>query len=127
MAQKEAAVKVDALEAILTQDKTVEKDIPIKRLNTDFRIRSVGFDESESIQEEIKGMNGSADETQFGPALIARGCINPDFGNAKVLEKFGVATAVQAVKAALNAGEIIYVMQEIMDLSGYDNIPGIKK
>ncbi|AZU61075.1 phage tail assembly chaperone [Neobacillus mesonae] len=119
---------MDALDALLGAELKIEKDVPIKRLNTHFRIKAIDGETLNKLREQSthyvgKGANRKSqfNDNEFNGALIATACISPDFSNAKLLEKYGAADAGECVQKALLAGEIMSLQEEVLRLSGFDD------
>lgn len=121
-----AVKKVDALDALLGADINVEEDVFIKRLNTNFTVKAIDGDTLNKLQEQAthyvgKGNNRKAqlDQNELGRSLIAESCVNPDFGNDKLLKKYGAAEKGECVQKALLAGEISKLSDKILEISGF--------
>lgn len=119
---------MDALDALLGADLKIEQDVFIKRLNTHFTVKAIDGQTINKLRDEAthyvgKGAKKKAqfNEEDFNGALIATGCITPDFGNAKLLEKYGARDAGNCVHKALLAGEIMALQEAILRLSGFDD------
>ncbi|MED4399771.1 phage tail assembly chaperone [Metabacillus fastidiosus] len=127
LAQEEEVQEVNPLEAMLGTSKDIEKQVYIKRLNTHFTVKRVD-EEFDDIKAEVTYYTGKGkkrtkelDEDKFNLALIAEGCVNPNFKDKRVLEHYGVQKATDAVRKALLVGEQLELVQEILDASGFDN------
>ncbi|WP_246586616.1 phage tail assembly chaperone [Cytobacillus gottheilii] len=117
---------MDALEALLGAELKIENDVFIKRLNTHFTVKAIDGQTINKLREQAtyhvgKGKNKRAEvnEEDFKGLLIATACVSPDFGNAKLLEKYGAKDAGDCVYKALLAGEITLLQDEILRASGY--------
>jgi hypothetical protein len=118
----------DALHALLSYDKEPEKDVFIKRLGVNFRVRAIDTDEFYRIREQAtytvgKGSKAKTEvrEDEVAALIVASGTVDPNFGDKKVLEKFKATDAADAVKKALYIGEITLLQDEILRLSGFDD------
>lgn len=119
---------INPLDALLASDMKQEKQVYIKRLNTYFTIRGLDGEEFKDCRNEATFYTGSGknrkpdvDQNILNVALVSKACVNPDFKDAKVLEKFKAKTGADAVAKALLAGESLTLMKEIMQISGFDN------
>ncbi|MEH6943717.1 phage tail assembly chaperone [Bacillus sp. JJ722] len=112
---------MDALQALLTADLHVTKEVIIDRLGVAFVIKPLDGKQIQQITKEASFGN-SLDEYKFGAIAIAKSCENVDFKDAKLLKKYEVSTAEDCVQKALFAGEIALLQQEIMNVSGFKNI-----
>lgn len=119
--------KVDPLQALLGAEIKSEKDVYIKRLDTFFKIKSISGEEMQEITDAASTYQGTGlkrvkitDEIKLSALLIVKGCVNPNFANKELLEKYGAVSAEEVVLKALRAGEIAKLGEEIMKLSGFD-------
>ncbi|AXN39854.1 phage tail assembly chaperone [Peribacillus butanolivorans] len=113
-----AKQKQDALAALLGADINVETSVPIKRLGVDFIIKAVDGKTMDRLKSQST-FGKELDEHKFGGNIIATACTNPNFGDAKLLEKVGASDAGDCVQKALLAGEIAKITAAIMDISGF--------
>ena len=118
----------DALSALLGAELKVEKAVPIKRLGVDIIVKAIDGKKIGKITEQAthyvgKGAKREAqvDEQKMGGLLIAEACMNLNFGDAKLLEKYEASDASDCVQKALLAGEIAKLTQAIMNVSGFDD------
>lgn len=119
---------MDALQALLSADINVEAKVFIKRLGADFTVKAIDGNTLNKLQEQAthyvgKGTNRKAqlDQNELGRLLIAEACINPDFSNAKLIEKYGASDKADCVQKALLAGEIAKLSDKILEISGFDD------
>jgi hypothetical protein len=124
----------DALHALLSYDKEPEKDVYIKRLGVNFRVKAIDTNEFYQIREQAtytvgKGANKKTEvrEDEVAALIVAKGVVDPNFGDKKVLEKFKATDAADAVKKALYIGEITLLQDEILRLSGFDDSEEIEE
>lgn len=113
-----AKQKQDALAALLGADINVETAVPIKRLGVDFTVKAVDGKTIGRITAQST-FGKELDEQKFGGNIIATACTNPNFGDPKLLEKYGASDAGDCVQKALLAGEIAKITKAIMDISGF--------
>jgi Phage XkdN-like protein. len=84
----------DALHALLSYDKEPEKDVFIKRLGVNFRVRAIDTDEFYRIREQAtytvgKGSKAKTEvrEDEVAALIVASGTVDPNFGDKKVTRK----------------------------------------
>lgn len=118
----------DALDALLAAEIKDEKDVYIKRLDAYFTVRSLTGEEIAQITDEASSWVGKGakrrretDETKFGALVIAKACINPNFADKRLLEKYGAVSVEEVVMKALRPGEIVKISNEVMELCGFDD------
>jgi hypothetical protein len=117
---------MDALQALLSADLDVKKEVFIKRLDTHFTIQPLKRTQFDSLREQAthyvgkgKERHKEIDSQRFDALVIAKGCVSPDFSNAELKEKFGAVDAAEVVQKSLLAGETVTLQQEILKLSGF--------
>ena len=123
-----AKQKQDALAALLGADINVETAVPIQRLGVDLIVKAVDGKTIGRLNEQATHYTGKGakreahvDEQKFGGNIIATACTNLDFGDAKLLEKYGASDPGDCVQKALLAGEIAKITKSIMEISGFDD------
>jgi Phage XkdN-like tail assembly chaperone protein, TAC len=116
MAKKQT---VNALDALLAADLTIEKDVFIKRLGTHLTVKALDGKTLAKIRERAT-FGGTVDENLFGALLIEKACTNVNFADSRLLEKYGASDGADAVQKALLAGEIALLMDTILDISGFE-------
>lgn len=117
----------NALDALLGASIEVEELVPIARLGVDFKIKALTGDKVNQLREQCtyfegKGVNRKrvTNEEELGQLLISTACIEPDFGNDKLLAKYGARDAADCVQKALLAGEVATLSHAVLDVSGFD-------
>jgi hypothetical protein len=115
MAKKQ---EINALDALLAADLTIEKDVFIKRLGTHLRVKALDGKTLAKIRERAT-FGGTIDENLLGALLIEKACVNVNFNDPRLLEKYGASDGADAVQKALLAGEIALLMEVIYDISGF--------
>lgn len=125
MAKKQ---EVNALDALLAADLTIEKNVFIKRLGTHLTLKALDGKTFAKIRERAT-FGGSVDETLLGALLIEKACTNVNFADPRLLEKYGAVDGADVVQKALLAGEIVHLMEVINDISGfnYDDAEAIEE
>jgi Phage XkdN-like tail assembly chaperone protein, TAC len=115
MAKKQ---EINALDALLAADLTIEKDVFIKRLGTHIKVKALDGKTLAKIRERAT-FGGTLDENLFGALLIEKACVNVNFNDSRLLEKYGASDGADAVQKALLAGEIALLTEAIFDISGF--------
>lgn len=117
----------EALDALLGASLKDEKDVFIKRLNTNFKVQSISGDDLNELTDEASRYEGKGakrkketDEYKLGALIIAKACVDPKFNDKELLKKYGAVSADEVVMKALRAGEIAKLSQEITSISGFD-------
>ncbi|MBM7866007.1 hypothetical protein GTO89_06360 [Heliobacterium gestii] len=114
------------LEMLLGADPAKLKNVPtgkmeIKRLSRQFgkpffiSYRAATIDEMNEIGDKASG--GQAEEMVWTIYELAT---DPNFKDAALREKFGVARPVDIVRKLFLGGEILSIYKAIMTLSGFD-------
>lgn len=121
--------EISPLEALLGANLNVEEEVYIKRLGTHFRIKALTGDKLEELREkctypEGKGKNRRmvVNEEELGKLLIAESCVEPDFGDERLLKHYGARDAADCVQKALLAGEVATLAHAVLDVSGFEDI-----
>ena len=111
------------LDALLgaTQDQT--EAVYIARLGVSFTVRALSNEDIRKANERatVPGPKGTKtrDERLFNAAVIARGCVDPDFTDKRLLERYEATDAADCIEKALLPGELAKVITEILRLSGF--------
>ncbi|MDH5159819.1 phage tail assembly chaperone [Heyndrickxia oleronia] len=114
------------LDAFLSADLNVEDEVYIKRFDAHVRIKAVLEETLNSLRERATYYLGKGNkrrkefnEEQFVGLLIAEACLNIDFGDPKMLEKYKATDAADCVTKALLAGEVSKIRDAIFEISGF--------
>jgi len=126
--QEEQLEKQDeVLKALLSAEDKPEKDVYMSRFGVYFKLRAIDGDTISKIQERCTHYQGKGrkkekilDEEKFSALLIKEACVNPDWSNKKLLEKYKVSDPAEVIRKRLLAGEIVKLGDEILELSGFD-------
>lgn len=117
---------MDALQAFLGANTNVEEEVYIKRLDTHIRVKALLEDEVSSLKDRATHLVGPKNnrkkefnDAEFNGLLVAAACVNIDFNNPKMLEKYGAADEGDCVRKALFAGEVLKLQEAILTLSGF--------
>lgn len=120
--------EINPLDALLGASIDVEEDVFIKRLGTNFTVKALTGDEINELRAQCtytegKGANRKpfVREDELGQLIITEACVNPDFGDKKLLEYYGARDAADCVQKALLAGEVAKLSSAVLDVSGFDN------
>jgi len=120
--------ELNALDALLGASIEVEDTVFIKRLGVNFRVKALTGDRVNKLREQCtyaegKGANRKlvTNEEELGGLLISESCVEPDFNNPKLLEKYGARDAADCVQKALLAGEVATLSHAVLDVSGFAN------
>lgn len=115
--------KPNALQALLGATKDITKDVPVRRLGVSFTVKAIDSETLEKAHAECTFGNGKGGkdvhEHKLGAVLIAKSCVEPNFGDRALIEHYGAEDAADCVKKALLAGEIAKLTEAIMDVSGF--------
>lgn len=118
---------MNLLEALLNADTEIKKDIFLKRLDTHITVKAIDtkiFNEAKEQATIISGRGAKRveklDTAKLGAILVTKAVIDSPFGNRELMKKVGASDPVDCVEKVLLAGELLTLMSEIMDLSGFD-------
>lgn len=107
----------DLLQKLLDTDYKPEKEVVMTRFGT-FRIRALDDAEMKEARERAK-FGKTTDIDVFRAAVIAKGCVAPDWSDAKLLTGLKASDAVDAITKRLLPGEKETLADAIMKASGY--------
>lgn len=104
-----------------------DEDLPtttvsIKRLNIPIKLKAVNETTLDQLRKRCTIKDGKTetfDEEQYGYLVMVAGTVSPNWGDAKLLEKYKASGPEQVVRRILLPGEAIQVSDVILDLSGY--------
>lgn len=115
------------LQRLLNADTIPERTVTIPRLGIPVTLRGLTGKQVYTIREkctERKEKRGKVmeriDEERFNVSLIVTATVKPEWGNAKLLEKFKASSGEEVVKRILLAGEIDALGDVVLDLSGFN-------
>lgn len=120
--------EINPLDALLGASLNEERPVYIKRLNANFTVRGIDdetFSEAQAEATSYKTGKGGkqekvVDEAKLNRALVVAGVTSPNFADKRLLEKYGAKTASEAVSKTLHVGEMMSLIQAIMDVSGFN-------
>lgn len=116
--------KLTGLDALLGASTEQESQVYIPRLKTSFTVRALTNDDfrkaTDQASHNVKGEK-VVDNRLLNAVLVAKGCVDPDFSNKSLIEKYEATDAPDCVSRALLPGELAKVLGTIMELSGFGN------
>jgi hypothetical protein len=115
----------DFLKALLDRDTKPEKDVEVKGLGV-VRVRALSDEEIKKITERAT-FGKKVDEEKQALLLIKEGTPYVDWSNAEILAKFQTDDPLSVIKKALLPGEKVKLVNEIMEVSGFDQDEMIAK
>ncbi len=106
------------------KDEVPKKTIHIKRLDIDVVLRALTGDEIFKIRDRCTIRNPKTgveqfDNGKFNALLVATAIEKPNLKNKKLLDAYNVVSPEELVKKLFLAGELIQLVDIILDLSGY--------
>ncbi|MCS7463383.1 hypothetical protein N0M98_25080 [Paenibacillus doosanensis] len=117
---------MDALQAFLTADLHIEKDIPLQRLRAALRVQAIDSATLDRAREQAtfvvntgRKRERECDNEKFKAILITHMVVNVDFGNPDLLQKYNASDKVDCVRKALLPGEIERIVDAGLTLSGF--------
>lgn len=123
----EKMTEEQVLQRLLDADTIPERTVTIPRLGIPVTLRGLTGKQVYTIREkctERKEKRGKVmeriDEERFNVSLIVTATVKPEWGNAKLLEKFKASSGEEVVKRILLAGEIDALGDVVLDLSGFN-------
>lgn len=118
--------EISVLDALLGASIEVEEDVCIKRLGVNFRVKALTGDKLNELREQCtytvgKGANRKTfvNDEELGRLMIAEACVEPNFGDAKLLAHYKAKDAADCVQKALLAGEVAALSHAVLDVSGF--------
>ncbi len=118
----------ELLNALLSVDDVVTKEIYMRRFKANFVIQSISSDEYNKLEKQCKypvkntrthQLEEKVDNDKLAKLLILKACIKPDWNNKKLLDKYGTTDPLQVIPKRLLLGEISELNSAIMDISGF--------
>lgn len=123
----EQLTEEQVLQRLLDADTIPERVVRLERLGIPVRLRGLTGKQVYSIRErctERKERRGHTierlDEELFNVSLIAASTVSPDWGDAKLLTKYGASGPEEVIKRLLLAGELSALGEVVLDLSGFN-------
>lgn len=114
------------LDALLNADANETKDVFIKRLGTTVTVKEITLDQFNEAKEAAVTVTGNGkkakqhvNEARMGAVIVQHGVVDSPFSNADLMLKVGAMEPVECVEKTLKVGEIITLMNAILELSGF--------
>jgi len=108
----------DFLSALLAADKKPEKDVPLKRLGVTIRVKALDDKEIKHINE--RATFGKIVDEQKKALLMIEAATQFDWSDKRLLEKFDTTDPLTVIDRALLPGEKVKLINEILEVSGFD-------
>lgn len=116
------------LDALLNADAEITRKVPLKRLGVEVVVKAVDaptFEEAKKYATTTQGSGKKAKEslntTKLGAALVCEAVVNSPFSDQALMEKVGAMDPTECAEKVLLAGELLTLMGEIMEISGFDD------
>jgi hypothetical protein len=113
--------KKDALSAFLSADLDVKETVHIKRLGVDLEVKPITGKTLDQLTNQATFAN-KVDGLKLNCLMVANACTSLNFGDPKMIEHYGASDPVDCVQKALFAGELTQMVQEILKVSGFENM-----
>ncbi|WP_442603815.1 phage tail assembly chaperone [Paenibacillus sp. KN14-4R] len=114
------------LDALLGATLDLKKEVYIPRLKTHFTTRAIDNVDLQKAREQASIYEGTGskrekrlDNDLFNAVLIAKGCVDPEFSNKALIQRYEASDAADCVKKALLPGELAKLNEAILALSGF--------
>ena len=115
------------LDALLNADANETRDIYIKRLGMNITVKEITLEQFNEAQEAAITVMGKGkkakphiNEAKMGAVIVSHGVVDSPFTNADLMLKVGAMDPIECVEKTLKVGEILILMAEILDVSGFD-------
>lgn len=112
---------MNALNAFLSADLSKTINVAIPRLGIHLKVKALTTEEITKLNERAT-YGDTVDEKKLSGLVIATASTNVDFGDQRMLDKYGAISADECALKALFAGEVATVVEAIMNASGFGNI-----
>lgn len=113
------------LDALLGATLEQESQVYLPRLKASFTVKALSNDALRKANDQATVPTGRGekrlDAQLFNAVVITKGCVDPDFSNKALIQKYEATDAADCVVKALLPGELVKLTQAIMDLSGFGN------
>jgi len=125
--EMETLTEEQVLQRLLDADTVPERTVRLERLGIPVRLRGLTGKQVFSIRErctERREKRGQTverlDEELFNVSLIAASTMTPNWGDAKLLAKYGASGPEEVIKRLLLAGELSALGDVVLDLAGFN-------
>jgi hypothetical protein len=120
----------DVIEALLGQMEVPTKTVVISRLGIPIKLKALTGKQISKIRkdnthsEKIKGSKFEKDvfdDENFNAEIIEKATVSPNWNNEKLKSALKVSNGKEVIKRRLLAGEMDNLIEQIFDLSGYND------
>jgi hypothetical protein len=120
----------DVIEALLGQMEVPTKTVVISRLCIPVKLKALTGKQISKIRkdnthsEKIKGSKLEKDvfdDENFNAEIIEKATVSPNWNNEKLKSALKVSNGKEVIKRRLLAGEMDNLIEQIFDLSGYND------
>ncbi|MFU0784308.1 phage tail assembly chaperone [Clostridium sp.] len=120
----------DVIEALLGQMEVPTKTVVISRLGIPIKLKALTGKQISKIRkdnthsEKIKGSKLEKDvfdDENFNAEIIEKATVSPNWNNPKLKDALKVSNGKEVIKRRLLAGEMDNLIEQIFDLSGYND------
>lgn len=120
----------DVIEALLGQTEVPTKTVVIPRLGIPIKLKALTGKQISKIRkdnthsEKIKGSKLEKDvfdDENFNAEIIEKATVSPNWNNPKLKDALKVSNGKEVIKRRLLAGEMDNLIEQIFDLSGYND------
>ena len=108
-------------------DKLPTMTVPLKRLGIPVTVKALTGKQVSKTRERNtrtvktkQGIKEVTDNEGFMIGLIALATIKPNWGDAKLIEKFTASSGEEVIKRLLLGGEISLLSDAVLEVSGYN-------
>ncbi|GAC41906.1 phage tail assembly chaperone [Paenibacillus popilliae] len=107
----------------------VTVEVNIKPFPVPFVLRSITEAENKEIRKSCQKAKWNkrthqkeveTDSDLYSNRLLIACCVDPNFKNAELQEKFSVVSAEDLIDKLLNPGQYTELLQKVQDLNGFD-------
>lgn len=120
----------DVIKALLGETELPTKTVVINRLGIPIKLKALTGKQISKIRkdnthsEKIKGSKMEKevfDDENFNAEIIEKATVTPDWNNRKLKTALKVSNGKEVIKRRLLAGEMDNLIEQIFDLSGYND------
>ncbi|TPG84191.1 hypothetical protein EEL32_16880 [Brevibacillus laterosporus] len=103
-------------------DTQIEQAVPMPRLGVEFTIKPITSRTMQTLRERAT-FGKEVNEEKLSLLFIDNACVTPNWSAPELLEKYGGREGIDVIEAALLPGEKVRLTKEIMNVSGFGDIP----
>ncbi|MCH4199277.1 MAG: hypothetical protein LKF87_03780 [Clostridium tyrobutyricum] len=120
----------DVIETLLGANKIPERTVVIQRIGIPVKLKALTGKQISKIRkdnthaEKIKGTKlekNVFDDENFNVELIEKATISPNWNNPKLKDSVKASNGKEVIKRKLLAGELDNLVDQVLDLSGYND------